>query len=398
MKISAQTIARHENAAPLSCDVFCQVVDNYGDIGVCWRLARQLALEYSFSVRLWVDELDAFQRLCPSLDPQQAQQTQQGVEIRRWANDDDLANVRPSNIVIEAFACPLPERFIAAMAAQNPKPVWVNLDYLSAEMWVAEYHALPSPHPRLPLTKYFFFPGFRPDTGGLLRENDLIERRQSYRVSHEQQLAFWQTLDQQAPSPDTLIVSLFAYENPAISYLLDTWAQNESPVCCLVPSTQSLPLLEQFAGQTLRVSQSVRRGALEIRTIPFLAQTEYDTLLWSCDLNFVRGEDSFVRAQWAARPMVWQIYPQDDQAHRAKLHAFLELYCAEAPAALQQIIEEMFHAWNFPERAATLTPELWLRWQNAQSALCQHAVRWAKKQSEQEDLCGRLVRFCRSKL
>ena len=49
-------------------DVFCAVVDNYGDIGVCWRLSRQLAAEHGIAVRLWVDDLKPFARLCPAVD------------------------------------------------------------------------------------------------------------------------------------------------------------------------------------------------------------------------------------------------------------------------------------------------------------------------------------------
>ena len=40
-----------------SWDVFCRVVDNYGDAAVCWRLARQLADEHGARVRLWIDLL-----------------------------------------------------------------------------------------------------------------------------------------------------------------------------------------------------------------------------------------------------------------------------------------------------------------------------------------------------
>lgn len=60
-------------------DIFCSVVDNYGDIGVTWRLARQLAAEHDLDVRLWVDDLAAFVRVCPSADVQLAEQLQQGV-------------------------------------------------------------------------------------------------------------------------------------------------------------------------------------------------------------------------------------------------------------------------------------------------------------------------------
>ena len=39
------TIARVNTTArqPLLWDIFCQVIDNHGDVGVCWRLARELA-------------------------------------------------------------------------------------------------------------------------------------------------------------------------------------------------------------------------------------------------------------------------------------------------------------------------------------------------------------------
>ena len=152
-----------------SCDIFCNVIDNYGDIGVCWRLARQLAHEQGIAVRLWVDDLSSFHRLCFEVDAAQEQQVCLGVEVRHWT--DFFPRVEPAHLIIEAFACQLPTSYIEAMAAQTRQPVWINLEHLSAEDWVAGCHGLPSPHPSLPLTKYFFFPGFTPDTGGLLLED-----------------------------------------------------------------------------------------------------------------------------------------------------------------------------------------------------------------------------------
>ena len=162
----------------ISCDIFCSVVDNYGDIGVCWRLARQLSNEQDLSVRLWVDDLASLHKLCTEVDPAQPVQQRCGVEIRHWGIP--FAEVIPAQLVIESFACELPERYVLAMAAQEHKPVWLNLEYLSAEDWVAGCHGLPSPHPRLPLIKYFFFPGFTRETGGLLLERDLLARRDAF--------------------------------------------------------------------------------------------------------------------------------------------------------------------------------------------------------------------------
>lgn len=381
---------------PLRWDIFCNVIDNFGDIGVCWRLARQLADEHGISVRLWVDELAAFQYICPAIDPHLAVQTVQDIEVRHWRNN--FPSIVPGDVVIEAFACRLPEQFEYAMASRIPKPVWINLDYLSAEAWVSSYHKLPSPHPKLPLTKYFFFPGFLDSTGGLLRERGLGERLRGFCASTGRKAFFWQQIGVSPPPENCLAVSLFAYENPAISDLLKLWSEDDAPVYCLAPMTRTLPIIESFAGKTLQVGDTVRSGNLEIRMLPFVAQADYDLLLWSCDINFVRGEDSFVRAQWAAKPMVWQIYPQDDEAHRAKLEAFLDLYCANLSTRTAAAVQDLHLAWNSLSEPRSVTPDLWRRWIAALTEIRQHATHWTNSLKKQEDLCSSLVRFCRSKL
>lgn len=377
-------------------DIFCQVIDNYGDIGVCWRLARQLVEEHGIGIRLWVDDLNAFKRICPEITSQLLIQTAQGVEVHRW--EADFPGVDPGVVIVEAFACHLPERFIARMAGRKPAPVWINLEYLSAEGWVSGCHALPSPHPSLPLTKYFIFPGFNENTGGLLRENWLEQRRESFCASPEQQSDFWRTLGLSPPSADTLLVSLFAYENQAIANLLAIWAQGRTPVCCLAPLTQTRSVIEAFVSQRVQAGDAIRRGNLEIRMLPFIAQPEYDRLLWSCDINIVRGEDSFVRAQWAAKPMLWQVYPQDEDTHLKKLMAFLDLYCAKLPDASRAAVCRLYRSWNGDQEAGRSTPELWARWIDALPDLRRNAIDWAENQAKHEDLCSYLVGFCRSKL
>jgi uncharacterized repeat protein (TIGR03837 family) len=373
-------------------DIFCTVIDNFGDIGVCWRLARQLAAEHGLRVRLWVDDLQAFSPLCPQIDAQLPVQQVLGVEIRHW--EVTFPKVAPGHVVVEAFACHIPESFVAAMARCEPRPVWINLEYLSAENWVAGCHALPSPHPHLPLTKYFFFPGFTRDTGGLLREQDLLARRQAFEKSPALQAEFWKELGFSAPRPDAMCISLFSYENPAIADLLHIWQTGVTPVCCLLPVSRALPAAEVFFGQSLEPGAIIRRGALEIRVLPFVEQSRYDPILWACDLNLVRGEDSFVRAQWAARPMVWHIYPQEENTHLTKLDAFLDLYCAALPNDTSGILREFWHAWN----AGQITSGQWGKFFAKLPALRAHASNWASQLADQEDLSTNLVRFCRTKL
>ncbi|MFA6970611.1 MAG: elongation factor P maturation arginine rhamnosyltransferase EarP [Gallionella sp.] len=321
---------------PATCDIFCNVIDNYGDIGVSWRLARQLANEFGIVVRLWVDDLESFAKLCPEADTALESQHRRGVEVRLWRKEfpdaparstpvgsppqcGDPSAVQPAELVIEAFGCAMPESYLAAMTAQS---VWINLEYLSAEDWVEGCHKLPSPRP--PLTRYFFFPGFTQKTGGLLLERDLLARRDEFLSDVTKQQAFWQSIGMQMPASDTRKISLFAYENAALGSLFDAWADGEQRVLCLVPEGRILPqVVHYFAGQE---SRSYERGNLQVRVLPFVEQERYDELLWACDINFVRGEDSCVRAQWAGKPFIWQIYPQHDAVHWEKLQAFLNLY------------------------------------------------------------------------
>jgi len=393
---------------PISCDIFCAVVDNYGDIGVCWRLARQLTNEHGIAVRLWVDDLASFRRLCPEVDAQRAQQHCRGVEVRHWAAL--FPEVEPAQLVIEAFACKLPQCYVAAMAAQEHKPVWINLEYLSAEDWVEGCHKLPSPHPSLPLVKFFFFPGFTPKTGGLLLEHDLLARRDAFQHDPQAIAVYWKSLGIPVPQGDETRVSLFCYENPALPELLRVWEQSATPITCLVPEGRVLSQVAAFfrqaettssfdtsGGSGLAVPGDVfRRGNLEVRVLPFVEQEGYDKLLWACDINFVRGEDSCVRAQWAGKSFVWHIYPQHDGVHLQKLRAFMELYCAGLPPDAVQALHGLWEAWN-PSSFDTLgsAGQVWNDFREHESMLRQYAHDWAQELSF-NSLALNLLDFSRS--
>jgi len=376
-----------------TCDIFCNVIDNYGDIGVCWRLARQLAHEHGLAVRLWVDDLASFAKLCPDADATLDSQHRRGVEVCVWCKK--FPDVQPASIVIEAFACKLPGSYIEAMVEQEQQPAWINLEYLSAEDWVHGCHGLPSPHPRLPLTKYFFFPGFIRQTGGLLLERDLLARRDAFLNDGAAQEGFWKSLGLGTPAADTLKISLFAYENGALPGLLDAWASGTQAILCLVPEGRILPQLGLYFGAAApRAGNAYARGNLRVRVLPFVAQEDYDMLLWACDVNFVRGEDSCVRAQWAGKPFVWQIYPQHDDVHWQKLQAFLDLYNAprlsageETRAALAQ--QGLWREWN-QEGGAGAT---WPAFAAALDELKHRAQDWARLLAE-NNLALNLLDFC----
>lgn len=378
----------------IRCDVFCAVVDNFGDIGVCWRLARQLVAEHGFAIRLWVDDLARFARLCPQIDPRAPVQKVAGVEVQRWERTF-AAGVTPAEVVVEAFACELPACYITAMAACPARPVWINLEYLSAEPWVDGCHAMASPHPRLPLVKHFFFPGFAPDSGGLLRERDLFARRDAFAADAHARAAFWRTAGFAPPPPDALVVSLFGYPNSGVGELLRAFADSDRPIVCALPDG---PLLGEaaatFQRPDLQPGEHLSRGSLQLRAMPFVAQDRYDELLWASDLNFVRGEDSFVRAQWAARPLVWQIYPQAGDTHWAKLEAFRARYCERLAPPAAQALSGLWRAWNRGDGVGSVWPAV----MPGLPVLAAHAGAWCAGLAAQSDLASRLAEFCANRL
>lgn len=382
---------------PASLAIFCKVVDNYGDVGICWRLARQLQQEHGLSVTLWVDDLRSFQRICPGVVISAEVQQLAGVTVRHWCNQDGIfAADDIADIVIEFFACDIPPGYIAAMAACNPHPVWLNLEGLTAEEWVEGCHTLPSPHPRLPLTKYFFFPGFTSKTGGLLHESDLQQQRQQFQADQAATTSFLAQLGVTPAEMASLKVSLFCYPHAPVAALFNAWQHNATPVTCLVPEGVAVEAVQAFLGGEAQAGAALARGALTVRVLPFVAQPEYDRLLWACDLNFVRGEDSFVRAQWANKPFIWHIYPQDENLHHVKLRAFLQRYAASNEASLANLIAFTL-AWNgvtndgLPE--AGNWNALWNVFQADMPKAIARSVEWQRQILANGDLASNLLRF-----
>ncbi len=376
-------------------DIVCRVVDNYGDAGVSWRLARQLVAEHRLAVRLWIDDLATLARIAPDIERDAMQQASAGVQVCRL---DDRAALDPlPDVLVEGFGCGLPDAWLVAMAAAQRPPVWINLEYLSAEAWIDGTHALPSPHPRFPLTRWFYFPGFGAGSGGLLRERGLFADRDAFRRDADAQATFWTSLGLAPPARGELAVSLFCYPNAALPALFDAWAEGDVPVRVLVPEKVAVAALDRWtAGNVPHAGQQLVRGTLTLAVVPFVRQDDFDRRLWVCDLDIVRGEDSFLRAQWAARPLVWHIYPQTENAHRAKLDAFLGRYTDGLAAGAADALAGFTRSFNAENPEATV--ERWAPLAAALPVLEHHARRWAEGCAQQSDLADRLVEFARFRL
>jgi uncharacterized repeat protein (TIGR03837 family) len=380
-------------ARSLSLALFCKVVDNFGDIGICWRLARQLQQEHGIAVTLWVDDLRSFRRICPEVDIDTELQRIADVTVRHWRDQEGVFSASEvADIVIEFFGVDIPPGYITAMAECDPRPVWLNLEGLSAEEWVEGCHALPSPHPRLPLRKYFFFPGFTSKTGGLLHESSLEEQRQQFQSDQVAMAAFLGQFGVTPAEMASLKVSLFCYPHAPVPALFDTWQGSDTAVTCLVPEGVAVEAVRAFLGEDAKPGAARTRGALTVRILPFVAQPDYDKLLWACDLNFVRGEDSFVRAQWAGKPFIWHIYPQDKNLHHVKLRAFLDRYAADIES-----LTALSLSWNgaAPEGVEEqgVWPVLWAKFQADMPKIARRCADWREQVLANGDLASNLMKF-----
>ncbi|MGK5079023.1 elongation factor P maturation arginine rhamnosyltransferase EarP [Janthinobacterium sp. HLX7-2] len=380
------------NDRPPSLAIFCKVVDNYGDIGICWRLARQLHGEHGVAVTLWVDELPSFKRICPGIDVSAEVQQASGVTVRHWRDQDGVfAPADIADIVIEFFACDIPPGYIAAMAQCAPHPAWLNLEGLTAEEWVEGCHALPSP--RHGMTKHFFFPGFTRKTGGLLREAALDEKRLAFQADAVAMAAFLGRFGVTPAEVSALKVSLFCYPSAPVAELFAAWQQVSEPVVCLVPEGVAFDAVQGFIGDDAAVAGASRtRGALTLRVLPFVPQDDYDRLLWACDINLVRGEDSFVRAQWAGKPFLWHIYLQDENLHHVKLRAFLQRYAFDADGVIDSLLQAAL-AWNGADADALPWTALWPALQADMRRISARAQDWRQQMHAHGDLASNLLAF-----
>ncbi|MEN9314015.1 MAG: hypothetical protein RIS35_408 [Pseudomonadota bacterium] len=384
---------------------------------MCWRLARQLALEHDARVTLVIDRPEVLRAIEPrwitAPGPDSALPAFQegeaglrrsgglvdGVRLELWPDETDADDPSPApddpstaRVVVSAFGCELPDRVRRRLrpGGTGARPLWINLEYLSAEDWVAGCHGLSSTKPADGAVEHFFYPGFTPETGGLLRERGVVAQRREFQATG----AARRWLDERglAARPGELLVSMFCYPSSRAAELFGSIASGERAIRVLLPEGVALDAVQRTLDRPLDAGKEVTLGRLTLKRIPLLDQAGYDRLLWSCDLNFVRGEDSWIRAHWAGRPFVWQPYPQSDAAHQKKLAAFLDRF--ELVAGLAPEIRRMMRAWSGTE---ALTP-VWESYLSRMGACAAFYGRWSDHLGAQPDLAAKLVEFCRNRL
>ncbi len=332
----ASSPASSTAGATLAVHIYCAIVDNHGDIGVCWRLARQLANDYGRSIRLWVDDWAVAREFLPALPETPGPVAIEGVRISPWPlteADGDLTG----DVLIEGFGCALPEPTLAQLAARAVKPVWIDLEYFSAEAWVPSFHLGSSLDLAVQTRRWFFFPGPQAGAGGLLRERDLIAERDRWEAG-DLHAGFMARLGAN-PSRESLTMVCFAYAGAPYAGWADALAHDwAGPV--------SVWLCGRYSQAAFGPTERSARPSVTLRDIPFVSQDDFDRLLWCADVAWVRGEDSLARALWSGKPFVWHIYPQAEDAHHAKLAAWLAHYAASFPEPLRKAYVDVHRAWN----------------------------------------------------
>ncbi|MEI6859522.1 MAG: elongation factor P maturation arginine rhamnosyltransferase EarP [Shewanella sp.] len=372
-------------------DIFCTVIDNYGDIGVTWRLAKQLALDFNIDVRLWVDDLNSFSHILPELDITLSQQKIMGVRIYHW-RQYLLEKWQGGEALIEAFACTLPPWVLGPLTSLDQAPKWLNLEYLSAEPWIDGCHGLPSLQSN-EISKHFYFPGFTPSSGGLICEHNLFDERDKWQGDPENKARLLQELNIEGVNSEDTLISIFSYENSALLNLCQSWRQAKNTIHALIPIGHSLNSLKHLvpAGLNLTPGDSLILDSLILHILPMTNQHSYDRLLWSCDFNIVRGEDSFIRAQWAAKPFIWHIYNQKNDTHLDKLSAFSDLYINSLDNVTGQAWSSLNLAFN--QQDGETAVKMWKVLQEHHGLMDKHVIKWPILALNDADLATRLVQF-----
>lgn len=357
----------------IKCDVFCKVIDNFGDAGFSIRLVKRLHEITGWSIRLVVDDISLVEKLT-------GKSLIENAEITTLSWNDSALFSHDADITIEIFGSGLPNKYRDRLQFRDSGPLWIDIDYLSAESWIDDYHLRPSPDPRSGKQRYMYFPGFSEGSGGVICENHIFNRLNcGFEKIDRQSWVRKQGID---VHENELLVLLFCYPASPIEALLTGLKTLPQPVCILLAGHQ-------------RITTTGMDGRVRIHEIPFLPQNTFDELLEVCDLNFIRGEDSFVRAQWKENPFIWQAYRQNDDHHIVKLNAFLERYLVGLAQQERAILRDLHLGWN---GFSPLSQECISSAVKARSSLAAHNRRWARRIVGNGELGNKLVEFILSKL
>lgn len=295
-----------------SIDIFCQVIDNYGDVGVAYRLAREFKRVYpNKKLRFVINQIEELNLIRKS----------ENIEVILYKDISKIEN--SADLIIESFGCEIPKEYMDK--ALKKSKLIINLEYFSAEKWVDDFH-LQESFLGGNLKKYFFIPGLSEKSGGILLDNEFLERKKKVEANKEYYLEKFEIKEKY-----DLIGSVFSYEKNFDSLIEELKKLNKKVILLILSEKTQKNFIKYF-------DNGNNYDKIKFVKLPFFTYDKYEELLALCDFNLVRGEDSFVRALLLGKPFLWHIYPQDENTHIKKLESFLEKYCSNNKELKQTFI------------------------------------------------------------
>ena len=312
--------------------VLCKVVDNFGDIGVAWRLCRRLAkIQSKYKICLVVDDLESFSKIESSVIASEAKQSISidGIEIFPWHEDDFCHEVFSQNdgerlsLILELFQCGRPDWMEKILFEEklNRTAQIIMIDYLTAEKYAEDFHCLQSLTRSAKVQKVNFMPGFTERTGGLVIEDEWLELPV-----------------RKADGP----VLVFTYEND--------WRELAEALTDYCAGGEQKILVAQGRGKESFMFAVKACGADNlVEELPYLNQTEWDEVMKGCSALVIRGEESMSRACLSGIPFIWHAYPQSDEYQLVKVKALLERMRRHFNEEDFEVVEKAWIAINSPD-------------------------------------------------
>ena len=330
-------------------DIFCEIIDNYGDIGVVYRVAKELqkSFENRVKIRVFLNRIDEFMKINSNVKDSGFQEIDGIVYITFQYLKENIDKFETSDVIIEAFGCNIPEEYMEK--AYEGSTLMINLEYLSAEDWIEDFHLQSSPLGKGKLKKYFFMPGFTEKSGGVIADSNYINRMEKVNSNRKEYEKKYLSMIENVDSK--LVGTVFSYEKNFEPLFRDLKEIDKDVVLLALGEKTQNSIKEFLKKNSVEVfGNYIKYGKIEVVFYDFLNQEEYEELINTVDFNFVRGEDSFIRAVLTGKPYLWHIYCQDEFVHMDKLEGFLDKFIRVIPdkdSEFTENITKLFKDYNF---------------------------------------------------
>ncbi len=306
-----------------SIDIFCEIIDNFGDIGVVYRISKELKKIFqNVRIRIVLNRIEEFKAINKKVKDTDYQEIDGLICVTEKYVKDNIKTFGVSDVFIEAFGCNVPEEYVK-QAKENSK-LWINLEYLSGEKWIEDFHLCQSLIDSKILKKIFFMPGFSEKSGGVIIDSGFLGRMKYGKENRDEVFKkYFKDLDLK----DKFIGTVFSYEKN-FENLLETLKNYEKETVLLLMGEKTQKSFSEILKKNLTEDYGniVKYGKITMVYSDFFSQEEYEEIISASDFNFTRGEDSFVRGIVLGKPFMWHIYLQEEKAHMDKIKAFTERF------------------------------------------------------------------------